>query len=65
MQDSWLIDGDCTICRKEKYCNKECKLHRINRKSYLCETMIREVRKCTKEAELYEKTNGGDESNYG
>lgn len=25
--DRWLIDGDCTKCRREKYCNKPCKKH--------------------------------------
>ena len=25
---SWLTNGDCTTCRRRKYCNKECKLHK-------------------------------------
>lgn len=24
--DRWLIDGDCTKCRKKDYCKKECTL---------------------------------------
>lgn len=23
--DQWLKDGDCTKCRKDEYCTKECK----------------------------------------
>lgn len=23
--DQWLLDGDCSKCRREKYCTKRCK----------------------------------------
>lgn len=22
--EQWLLNGDCSICRKRKYCNKDC-----------------------------------------
>lgn len=25
MADSWLIDGNCEVCRRKKYCKTECK----------------------------------------
>lgn len=28
-RDRWLIDGDCSLCRREKYCNKPCKKQQI------------------------------------
>lgn len=35
MADSWLIDGNCEVCRRKKYCSTECKKHRISRKRSL------------------------------
>ena len=35
MEDSWLIDGNCVVCRRKKYCSTECKKHRVNRKRSL------------------------------
>lgn len=32
MEDSWLIDGNCEVCRRNNYCKTECKKHRVNRK---------------------------------
>lgn len=32
MADSWLIDGNCEVCRRKNYCSTECKRHRVNRK---------------------------------
>ena len=23
--DQWLLDGDCSVCRRRNYCNKQCK----------------------------------------
>lgn len=31
IQDSWEIDGDCSICRRKKYCSKMCKKARLRR----------------------------------
>lgn len=31
MADSWLIDGDCTNCRRKTYCSKPCKKATIRR----------------------------------
>ena len=31
VQDSWEIDGDCSICRRKKYCSKLCKKARIKK----------------------------------
>lgn len=30
--NSWLIDGNCKVCRRKNYCTTECKKHRVNRK---------------------------------
>lgn len=27
--DQWLQGGDCDICRRQKYCSKPCKRHKI------------------------------------
>lgn len=32
MADSWLIDGNCEVCRRKNYCKTECKKHRVRRK---------------------------------
>lgn len=26
--DRWLTDGDCTKCRRKKFCSKPCKRHK-------------------------------------
>lgn len=31
INEQWLLDGDCSICRRKNYCNKPCK--RANIKS--------------------------------
>ena len=38
MADSWLTDGDCSSCRRNKYCSKECKRHKE-----LCERKLRDL----------------------
>lgn len=25
--EQWLLGGDCTKCRRQKYCQKDCKVH--------------------------------------
>lgn len=35
MADSWLIDGNCEVCRRNNYCSTECKIHRAKRKRNL------------------------------
>lgn len=27
-RDRWLTDGDCTKCRRQKFCSKPCKRHK-------------------------------------
>lgn len=29
MADSWLIDGNCEVCRRKNYCKKKCKLFQV------------------------------------
>ena len=31
--DQWLLDGDCSLCRKRNYCTKNCskRIERLNR----------------------------------
>lgn len=40
MADSWLIDGNCEVCRRKNYCKKECKLHRANWKRSLYNAVL-------------------------
>lgn len=40
MADSWLIDGNCEVCRRKNYCKKECKLHRVNWKRSLYNAVL-------------------------
>ncbi len=28
ISEQWKMGGDCSICRKRKYCNKECSQHK-------------------------------------
>lgn len=27
--EQWIEGGDCSICRRQKFCNKECKQRRL------------------------------------
>lgn len=27
--EQWIEGGDCSICRRARYCNTECKQHRL------------------------------------
>lgn len=29
VSEQWLIDGDCGICRRKRYCTKGCKKNRL------------------------------------
>lgn len=31
--DQWLLDGDCSLCRKRNYCTKDCskRIERLNK----------------------------------
>ena len=28
--DQWLLNGDCSLCRRNNYCSKSCTVHRRN-----------------------------------
>lgn len=32
-RDRWLIDGDCTLCRRQEYCSKPCTLKKRRTKA--------------------------------
>lgn len=40
MADSWLIDGNCEVCRRKNYCKTECKKHRVKRKRSIYNALI-------------------------
>lgn len=29
VSEQWLLDGDCRICRRKRYCTKGCKKNRV------------------------------------
>lgn len=35
LRDAWLIDGNCTKCRREKYCSKLCTKAKKRRESFI------------------------------
>lgn len=35
IHEQWLLDGDCRICRRQKYCTKGCKKNRVARERLL------------------------------
>lgn len=40
MADSWLTDGDCSLCRRNKYCSKDCKRHKELCEKQLCNLVL-------------------------
>ena len=40
MTDSWLIDGNCSSCRRAEYCSNECKLHKELREKELRDLVL-------------------------
>ena len=28
--DQWLLNGDCSLCRRDNYCSKPCTVHKRN-----------------------------------
>lgn len=49
ISEQWKLDGDCSKCRRSKYCNKDCKAHNHRRQAYIhrafCEAMIKTILK--------------------
>lgn len=37
--DQWLEEGDCSKCRRSKYCSKPCKRHKIATKKRMITNM--------------------------
>ena len=29
VSEQWLLEGDCSVCRRKRYCTKGCKKNRI------------------------------------
>ena len=29
LSNQWELNGDCQLCRRQKYCSKPCKKHRV------------------------------------
>lgn len=45
-RDRWKIDGDCDLCRRQKYCSKPCTLN-VRREQYLLSrAVMRATVKC-------------------
>lgn len=47
MEDQWLLDGNCDLCRRNKYCSKPCTANKRQRewnlKSLVIHKMINKV----------------------
>ena len=56
MREQWLLDGDCRICRRQKYCTKGCRKNRIAQERLLNETITNAIikRVLTKSKEVDE-----------
>lgn len=39
--DQWELEGRCDICRRQKYCNTECRLRKIYVKSIIQGAVIK------------------------
>lgn len=37
--EQWVRGGDCTKCRRQKYCSKDCKQHEIYNRQILSATV--------------------------
>lgn len=33
--DQWMLNGDCTKCRRDKYCSKPCTIRKRNLKEFI------------------------------
>lgn len=53
--EQWLLDGKCTMCRRENYCTKACKAY-LNRRDL-------EMREAFSRALLKAMTGGYDGTN--
>lgn len=49
ISEQWKLNGDCSKCRRSKYCSKDCKAHDRRQQAYLhgavCEAMIKTILK--------------------
>lgn len=43
MADSWLTDGNCEECRRNKFCSKPCKAHKQRTMSILHSVVLRSM----------------------
>lgn len=41
MNDQWKLDGDCSECRRQKYCTKSCKANTKRHNRLMSEAMAR------------------------
>ena len=53
-RDRWLIDGDCSKCRRDPYCSKQCKkskeaVRAAVRKIIMEKTGLGDIKKAVKE----------------
>ena len=38
--DQWLEEGDCSKCRRSKYCSKPCKKHKVATKRMITNMVL-------------------------
>ena len=43
MEDQWLLDGNCDLCRRKKYCSKPCTANKRQREWNLKSLVIHEM----------------------
>ena len=39
--EQWKLDGDCELCRRASYCNKECKAFKVSMENEMHEIFIK------------------------
>lgn len=59
--EQWLLDGDCSICRRKNYCKKECTKYSRNKAAFIKSAVISAVDEATGGAfsKILESSNSG------
>lgn len=43
LADSWLLDGNCSVCRRQNYCHTQCKANKSREAANLRKAIMQAV----------------------
>ena len=43
LSNQWELNGDCQLCRRQKYCSKPCKKHRVRVESEIDNLILKKT----------------------